>query len=199
MKTKKYKKTNTTPSPNLNSAWASSVEVIFTMQPSVHWLTLVGEGVVYKNDKPVNQKTCENTLQDASNFDHLQSTSNVVMSLHRGEDTSLFTNPLNISSIISINVDDKYYCFSSTPLYNSSNHEDVDEHIKFFYHGFHDLFSPSFDHNVDLFVVDLSKALSLMIYMLMNWKPHKMLSYFSLSLWLCHALALLTFIPLHII
>jgi len=27
------------------------------MQPSAHWLTHVGEGVVYEKDKHVNQKT----------------------------------------------------------------------------------------------------------------------------------------------
>ena len=42
-------------------------------------------------------------------------------------------------------------------MYDSSDHEDVDKHIKFSDHGCHDLFSPSFDHDVHLFTVDISK------------------------------------------
>lgn len=57
MQTKKNKKASTTPTPKLNSAWASSCKVICRMQPSVHWLTDVGEDVVYEKGKRVNQQT----------------------------------------------------------------------------------------------------------------------------------------------
>lgn len=44
-------------------------------------------------------------------------------------------------------------------MYNSLDHEDVDEHIEFSDCGYHDLFNPSFDHDVDSLVVDISKPL----------------------------------------
>lgn len=81
------------------------------------------------------------------------------MSLHCREDTSFSENQFNFSSAISINAEGEHPCFSSTPLHDSSDHEDVDEHVKFSNHGCHDLFTPSFNQDVDSFVVDLSKPL----------------------------------------
>ena len=52
---KQNKKGNTAPTPKLNSALADSPEVIFPMKPSMHWLTHVGEGMVYENDKHVKK------------------------------------------------------------------------------------------------------------------------------------------------
>lgn len=57
MQTKKNNKANTTPTPKINSACVGSLKVIFPMQPSVHWLTHVSEGVVYDKGKHVNQQT----------------------------------------------------------------------------------------------------------------------------------------------
>lgn len=69
----------------------------------------------------------------------------------------MFLNPQNISFVVSRNAKGEHSCFSSIPLYDSSDHDDVDEHIKLFYCGFCDLFAPSFDHNVDSFTDDISK------------------------------------------
>jgi len=44
-------------------------------------------------------------------------------------------------------------------LHDSLDHEDVDEHIKFSDHGCCDLFTPSFDHDVDSLDVGISKPL----------------------------------------
>jgi len=49
------------------------------------------------------------------------------------------------------------FLFSSTPLYDSSDHEDANAQLEFSDHGYHDLFDPSFDHNSDSLIFDLSK------------------------------------------
>ena len=51
----KNKKENTTPTPKLSKAWANSREVIFPMQPLVHWLIDVGDGMTKKQDIRANQ------------------------------------------------------------------------------------------------------------------------------------------------
>lgn len=51
----------------------------------------------------------------------------------------------------------KNLCFSLTPLYDSSNHEDTNVHLEFSDHGCSDLFTHSFDHDVDSLAIDLSK------------------------------------------
>jgi len=62
---------------------------------------------------------CENTFPDASTSNHSENKPDVILSLHNREDTFLFTNALNISSVISENIDGEHSCFSSTPLYDS--------------------------------------------------------------------------------
>ena len=94
---------------------------------------------------------------DVSTFDHSQNTTDVSLSLHCGEDTSFFSNPLNLSSVISESAEGEHSCFSSTPLYDSLDHEGAKEHIEFYDHGCRDLFTPSFDHDVDSFLVNISK------------------------------------------
>lgn len=51
------KQENATPTPMLNNAWAYSHEVIFSMQPSMHWMAHVGEGMVHEKHSQVNHKT----------------------------------------------------------------------------------------------------------------------------------------------
>jgi len=102
---------------------------------------------------------CENSFLDASTSDHSKNTPDVNLSYHSGEDKSLFENPLNSSSVISRNPDCEHSCISSTPLCDSLGHEDADEVIEFYDHGYHDLFTPSFDHNIDSFTLDISKPL----------------------------------------
>lgn len=44
---------------------------------------------------------------------------------------------------------------SHQPLFQSLDHEDVNKHLEFSDRGCGDLFTPSFDHDVDPLVVDL--------------------------------------------
>jgi len=80
-------------------------------------------------------------------------------SSENGEDQSFFEHPLDFLSIFLGNVEDEHSFFPSTPLCDSSNHEDVDQHPEFYDLGFHDLFTSSFDHDVDSLVVNPSMPL----------------------------------------
>lgn len=81
------------------------------------------------------------------------------MSLHCGEDKSFSENPFNLSSVIFGNAESKHSGFSSTPLHDSLDHEDANEHREFSDRGFHDLCTPSFDHDDDSLAVNFSKPL----------------------------------------
>jgi len=87
-------------------------------------------------------------------IDHSQDTLDISPSYDNGEDQSFFEHPLDFSSIFSINSKDEHSCFSSTPLCDSSNHEDVDQHIEFSKLGCRDLFTSSSDDNFDSLVVN---------------------------------------------
>jgi len=100
---------------------------------------------------------CEYSSPNVSTSYHSPNTSDVSISLHCREDTYFYANPLNLSFFVPKNEEGGHSCFSSTPLYDSSDHEDVDEHLEFFYHGCHDLFISSFDHDVDSHTIDPSK------------------------------------------
>lgn len=102
---------------------------------------------------------CENSSMDVSTSDHSQHTPDVSLSLHYEEDIPFSENPFNLSSIIFENAKGEHYCVSSTPLHDSSDHEDANEPLKFSDHVFHDLFNRSFDHDADSFVDDISKTL----------------------------------------
>lgn len=52
------------------------------------------------------------------------------------------------------------YFFSSTPLYNSSDHEDFVDHLECSDHGCCDIFTHSFGHDYDSPIADLSKPLA---------------------------------------
>ncbi len=68
----------------------------------------------------------ENSFMDASTSDHSQDNSDVSLSLQCGEETSSSENPFNLSFIFLENTKGQHICFSSTPLLDSSNHEDAD-------------------------------------------------------------------------
>lgn len=103
--------------------------------------------------------SCEISFLDASTSDHSQDTSDVNLPLEFREDTSSLENPFNLSSIFLENIEGEHLCFSSTPLLDSSNHEDVDEHLEFSNLSCCDLFTSSSDHDVDSINVNLSKTL----------------------------------------
>ena len=74
-----------------------------------------------------------------------------------GEEKIFFLNPPNLPSFLSTNLEGEQLCFSSTPLYYSSDHEDTNEVIDFTDHSYHDLFTPISDHDDDSITVDFSK------------------------------------------
>ena len=74
-----------------------------------------------------------------------------------GEDKLLVENPLDPSSVFSENTEDEFVHFSSTPLFDSSDHEDAEEFIDFSDHGGHDPFSSIFYHDHESIIVDISK------------------------------------------
>lgn len=91
--------------------------------------------------------------------DHSLDTSYVSPSSDNREDQSFIENPLDFSSAFSGNAEGKHSCFSSTPLCDSSNHEDADKHFEFVDLDCHDLSTSSSKHNIDSTFVNLSKTL----------------------------------------
>lgn len=57
MKAKENRKENTTSTPKLKSAWAYSHEVIFLIQPLMHWFAHVSEGRIDKKVILENHQT----------------------------------------------------------------------------------------------------------------------------------------------
>jgi len=110
-------------------------------------------------DSTISDFPRENSSTDAPTFDHSQNTRNASISFNSGKDKSLIENPLNISSTFSRNIEGEHSCFSYTPLYDSSNHEDVNEHPKFSHHYCRDPHTSSFDHIIDSLILNLSKPL----------------------------------------
>lgn len=102
---------------------------------------------------------CEKSFPDVSTSDHLQDTSDVSLSLQCEEDTYSSQNPSKLSSIFPENIEVEHLCFPSTPLPDSSNHEDVDEHPESYDLGCHDLSTSSSNQNVDSTIVNLYKTL----------------------------------------
>jgi hypothetical protein len=68
---------------------------------------------------------------DAPIVDHSQDTPDVSPSFDNGEDKLFIENPLDFHLPFSGNTEGEHSCFSSTPLFDSSNHEDADEIIDF--------------------------------------------------------------------
>lgn len=96
---------------------------------------------------------------DAPIVDHSQDTPYVSPSFDNEEDQSFIENPFNFSYSFFGNIKGEHSCLSSTPLCDSSNHEDANKHPKFSYFDYHDLSTSSFDHDIDSIVVNLSKTL----------------------------------------
>jgi len=106
-------------------------------------------------DSTIFDFPCVNPSTDASTSDHLQNTPDVSPSFNNRQDKFFIENLLDFSSTFFRNAEGEHPCFSSTPLYDSLDHEDVDELIEFFYRSCHDLFTPVFNHDVDSVIVDL--------------------------------------------
>lgn len=66
---------------------------------------------------------------------------------------------LDISYVFSGNIEDEFVHFSTSPLFDSFNHEDVDEIIDFSDRGDRDPFVSIFDHDHDSIIFDLLNPL----------------------------------------
>ena len=96
---------------------------------------------------------------DTPIFYHSQDSPDVSPSFNNEDDKLLIENPLDPSFFFSRNIEDEFVRFSSTPLCDSSNHEDADQHPDFSDIGCCDLFTSSSNHDVDPLIVNLSKPL----------------------------------------
>ena len=109
----------------------------------------------------IHDFACVSSSTDAPIVDISQDTPYVSPSSNNEEDQSFIGNPLDISSSFSRNAEGDHPSSSSTPLSDSSNHEDFDQHPEFFDLGCRDLSISSSDHDVDSLIVNPSK---LMVY-----------------------------------
>ena len=94
---------------------------------------------------------------DAPIIDHLQDSPDVSPSFDNVGDKLLIEDPLDPSFVFSRDIEDKFVHFSSTPLFNLSNHEDTKEFIDFSDYGSSDPFTSIFYNNLDSIAIDLSK------------------------------------------
>jgi len=108
------------------------------------------------SEPTIHDFTCLSPSTDALNVDQSQDTPDIP-SYDNREDKLFTENPLDFSSAFSGNTEGEFVRFSSTPLFDSSDHEDVDEIIDFSDRGCSDPFAPIFDHNHDSIAVDFSK------------------------------------------
>ena len=107
----------------------------------------------------IHDFACVSSSMDAPIFYHSQDSLDVSPSFENREDKLLIQNPLDPSSVFSGNIDNEFVHFSSTPLRDSSNHEDENQHLEFSNIGCHAVFTSSSDHDVDSLIVNLSKSL----------------------------------------
>ena len=94
---------------------------------------------------------------DVSIVDHSQDSPDVSPSFDNEEDKLFIEDPLDPSSIFSENTEDEFVRFSSTPLFDSSDHEDTEEFIDCSDHGGRDPFASNFDHDHESIAVDILK------------------------------------------
>ena len=110
-------------------------------------------------DSAIPDFTCIYLSMDAPIFYHSQKILDVSPSSENREEKLLIEKSLDSSFACSRNIEGEHSCFSSTPLCDSSNHEDVGKNPKFSNRGYHDLSTSPSDHDVDSIIVNPSKAL----------------------------------------
>ena len=89
----------------------------------------------------IHHFACVSPSMDAPIFYYSQDTLDVSPSFENEEDKLFIENPLEFSSAFSGNTEGAFVRFSSMPLFDSSDHEDVDEIIDFVDHSYRDLFA----------------------------------------------------------
>lgn len=79
----------------------------------------------------IHDFVCVSSYIDAPVVDHSQDSSDASPSFENSEDKLFIEDPLHPSSVFSGNTEDEFVLFSSTPLFDSSDHEDAKEFIDF--------------------------------------------------------------------
>lgn len=120
------------------------------IEPPLFFPNIFGEPAIH-------DFACVSSSTDAPIVDHSQDSLDVGPSFNNGEDDLFVENPLGLSFVFSANKEDEFVHFSSTPLFDSFDHEDADEFIDFSDRGSHDPFVSIFDHDHDFIAIDLSK------------------------------------------
>lgn len=105
----------------------------------------------------IHDFACVSSSMDAPIVDHSQDTLNVSRPSDNREDKVFIENPLDLSSAFSKNTEDEFVHFSSTPLFDLSDHVDVDEIIYFSNRGCHDPFTIVFKPDGDSITIDFLK------------------------------------------
>jgi len=121
-------------------------------QPPSFFPNIIGEPAIH-------DFTCVSSSMNAPIVDLSQDTPYVSLVSNNGEDQSFIGNPLDLSSAFFRNAEGEHPSSSSTPLCDLSNHEDANQHPEFFDLGCCDLFTSSFDHDVDSLIVYLYNPL----------------------------------------
>lgn len=103
----------------------------------------------------IHDFTCISPSTDAPIFDHPQNKLDIGQSFDNGADNLFIENPLILSFSFSRHTEDEFVYFSSTPLFDSYDHEDGDEIIYFSSCGNRDPFVSIFDHDHDSITVDI--------------------------------------------
>lgn len=86
----------------------------------------------------IHDFVCVSSSTDAPIVDHSQDSPDASQSFDNGEDKLFIEDPLDPSSVFSRNTEDEFVHFSSTSLFDSSDHEDAEEFIDFSNRGGHD-------------------------------------------------------------
>jgi len=99
------------------------------------------------------------SIQRCFYFLSFEKHTDVSTSFNNAEDKFFIENPLDFTSSFFKTVEGEKYCFSSTHLFHSFDHEDANKIIGLSDHRCCDLFTPIFDKDVDYVIFDLSKEL----------------------------------------
>jgi len=118
-------------------------------EPPPFFLDIFGEA-------PIHDSTCVSSSTNAPIFYHSPNTLDVIPSFDNGEDKLFIENSLDLSFAFSGNAEGRFVHISSTPLFDSSDHE-AHEINAFSYRGGCDPFTPILDHDHDPMTVDFSK------------------------------------------
>jgi len=124
---------------------------------------------------------CVSPSTDEPIVDRLLDTLDVGPSFDNEGDKFFIENPLDLSCAFSRSTEGEFVLFSSTTLFDSSDHEDIDEIVDFSDRGYRDPYTSIFDHDHESIAVDLSKPPSMMIYLMMKLKHPRLSRHFNLS------------------